>query len=132
VVKTMGDAVMAAFGRPAPALRAILAAQRALAGAQVEPRLSLKAGLHVGPCIAVTLNDRLDYFGSTVNEAARLQGLARGGEVVVSWAVRADPEVEALLAEPGSPSADRFEATLRGFEARPFTLWRIAAGSPAG
>lgn len=131
VVKTMGDAVMAAFGRPAPALRAILAAQRALA-AQVEPRLSLKAGLHVGPCIAVTLNDQLDYFGSTVNEAARLQGLARGGEVVVSWAVRADPEVEALLAEPGSPSADRFEATLRGFEARPFTLWRIAAGSPAG
>src|SRR3546814_2334232 len=40
----------------------------------------IKLGLHRGPCIAVTLNDRLDYFGSTVNLAARLQGQSRGGD----------------------------------------------------
>ena len=44
----------------------------------------LKLGLHEGPCIAVTLNDRLDYFGQTVNLAARLQGQSRGGDIVLS------------------------------------------------
>jgi class 3 adenylate cyclase len=32
----------------------------------------------------VTLNDRLDYFGQTVNIAARVQGLADVGEVYIS------------------------------------------------
>ena len=47
--------------------------------------LQLKAGIHTGPCIAVTLNDRLDYFGSTVNMAARLQatpGTASAAELI--------------------------------------------------
>ena len=36
----------------------------------------IKIGIHEGPCLAVTLNDRLDYFGQTVNIAARVQSLA--------------------------------------------------------
>ena len=39
--------------------------------------IAIKLGLHKGPCIAVTLNERLDYFGGTVNMAARLQGRSR-------------------------------------------------------
>jgi class 3 adenylate cyclase len=33
--------------------------------------LLLKIGIHEGPCLAVTLNDRQDYFGQTVNIASR-------------------------------------------------------------
>ena len=71
MVKTIGDAVMAVFRQPASALRAMLHAQQRLAApTEGMAPLQLKAGLHMGPCIAVTLNDRLDYFGSTVNMAA--------------------------------------------------------------
>ena len=38
--------------------------------------LLLKIGIHEGPCLAVILNDRQDYFGQTVNIAARVQALA--------------------------------------------------------
>ncbi len=99
VVKTMGDAVMASFIGAGPAVRAAIAAHRLLetqAGAGVAP-LRLKAAVHFGPCIAVTLNDRLDYFGSTVNIAARLVTAADAGEVVVSDEALADPSLASLL-----------------------------------
>ena len=114
VVKTMGDAVMAVFRRPVAAVRAALAGQRALAG---EHRL--KVGIHTGPCIAVDQNGVLDYFGSTVNAAARLVALSTGEDVVVSNAVRADPEVRALQLR-----AEPLDAELKGFEER-FALWRL-------
>ena len=127
LVKTIGDAVMAVFRRPAGAIRAILRAQDALAHGPegVQPPF-LKAGAHFGPCIGVTLNDRLDYFGSTVNIAARINGQSRGGEIVVSDPVRFDPEVEAMI-KNGLISAERFEVQLKGFEDMPFSLWRITA-----
>jgi class 3 adenylate cyclase len=43
--------------------------------------LLLKIGVHEGPCIAVTFNDRQDYFGQTVNIASRVQGLASSQEL---------------------------------------------------
>ena len=43
-----------------------------------EEGLILRIGVHSGPCIAVESNDRLDYFGQTVNIACRLLRLARG------------------------------------------------------
>jgi class 3 adenylate cyclase len=89
VVKTIGDAVMAAFHDPLQALRAAIAMQERVAAFNAENAapIVLKLGLHEGPCIAVTLNDRLDYFGQTVNLAARLQGQSRGGDVVMSQPV---------------------------------------------
>src|SRR5262249_54058128 len=74
IVKTIGDAVMAAFHDPLRGLQAAIAMQRRVAGFNARSRapIVLKLGLHDGPCIAVTLNDRLDYFGGTVNLAARL------------------------------------------------------------
>jgi class 3 adenylate cyclase len=45
----------------------------------------------------VTLNDRLDYFGQTVNTAARVQGLAGAEEVYVTDDVLAFPGVKGLL-----------------------------------
>jgi class 3 adenylate cyclase len=95
VVKTIGDAVMAAFGDPADAVKAALAMQRRIS----DHELVLKLGIHAGPSVMVNLNDRLDYFGSTVNMAARLQGQSEGGDIVLSQAVAHDPAVRPLLAD---------------------------------
>jgi class 3 adenylate cyclase len=128
VVKTIGDAVMAVFRRPAPAIRAMLNAQTLLSEAaaeQGERALKLRAGIHFGPCIAVTLNDRLDYFGSTVNLAARLEGFSSGGDVVISDTVHKDPEVMELLEMVDSGlSAAPFQTQLKGFDDH-YALWRV-------
>lgn len=123
IVKTIGDAVMAVFREPAAALRAIKTAHDAIAALEGKPPLEMKAGIHTGPCIAVTLNERLDYFGSTVNISARLPGLAEGGEVIFSNEIKTDPEVEAWLREnPHQPVW--FDAQVKGYDL-PFSLWRM-------
>ena len=126
LVKTIGDAVMAVFRRPASALKAMLSAQEMLAApaAGVAP-LILKAGVHTGPCIAVTLNDRLDYFGSTVNMAARLEGLSTGDDVIISKALYDDPEVRQFVASENL-QAEPFEILLKGFQEERFELWRVS------
>jgi class 3 adenylate cyclase len=127
LVKTIGDAVMAVFRRPASALRAILEAQQRLAApSDGASPFYLKAGMHHGPCIAVTMNDRLDYFGSVVNIAARLERLSSGENIIISDAVRHDPEVEELLsAQDNRLIAEPFEAQLKGFDEEQFNLWRV-------
>ncbi len=116
IVKTIGDAILAAFMDPAEALAAAIEMQRQVASFNAEQDgtgIVLKVGLHEGPVIAVTLNDRLDYFGATVNLAARLQNESRGGDVVLSRAMAADPEVAALLA---AHRATEEQARLKGFD----------------
>jgi class 3 adenylate cyclase len=108
VVKTIGDAVMASFGDPAHAVKAALAMQARI----VDHDLVLKLGVHAGPSVVVTLNDRLDYFGSTVNMAARLQGQSAGGDIVLSRSVADDPAVQPLLG--GLPVREESVA-LKGF-----------------
>src|SRR5256714_6508496 len=133
LVKTIGDAVMAVFRRPANALRAMLHVQQRLASpADGMQPLTLKAGIHTGPCIAVTLNDRLDYFGSTVNLAARLEGQSTGDDVIISTAVYSDPEVRELLQDEGTAfTASHFEMPLKGFDDQCFELWRVARAASA-
>src|ERR1700754_390885 len=126
VVKTIGDAVMGVFRSAADGLVAMLEVQRALAQPSDGSKpLQLKAGLHTGPCIAVTLNDRLDYFGSTVNLAARLEGLSSGNDVIISRPVYEDTEVRELLVEKNLAAVE-FDMTLKGFENERFELWRIS------
>jgi len=130
IVKTIGDAVMAAFFDPAAAIRAAIAIQRRAAdfnAAMGEGAVVIKLGLHVGPCIAVTLNDRLDYFGSTVNLAARLQGQSRGGDIVISEALAEEPGVRALLV-PFAPAEE--SAMVRGFD-RPARFRRLTPAAIA-
>ena len=119
VVKQMGDAIMAVFPRPVAAVRAMLEAQRAVAGRP----LALKVGIHAGPCIAVNQNGVLDYFGSTVNLAARLVTMAIGDDLVVSDAVLDDPEVKPLALR-----AERLERVPKGFEEDALSLWRVVPG----
>jgi class 3 adenylate cyclase len=124
IVKTMGDSVMAAFRHPIEALRAIWAAQAQIAR-RGEPPLWLKVGIHHGPCIVVTLNERLDYFGSTVNIAARLSAFSSGGEAVLSQPIHDDPEVISFLEQYARPNALRkFQTEVKGYD-EPFDLWRL-------
>jgi len=125
LVKTIGDAVMAVFRRPVSALRAMLRAQRELAASPETGGLQLKVGMHYGPCIAVTLNDRLDYFGSTVNMASRLEHLSKGGDLVLSSIVREDPEVAQFLTGANHLRVEPLETELKGFDQARFSLWRV-------
>jgi len=99
VVKTIGDAVMATFPTPERAMQAALRMRDAIS----DPRedLLLKIGIHEGPCLVVMLNERQDYFGQTVNIAARVQRLAASREIFVSGPVVADPATRALLLDRG-------------------------------
>jgi class 3 adenylate cyclase len=124
VVKTIGDAVMASFDDPANAVKAALAMQARI----VDEHLVLKVGVHAGAGVVVTLNDRLDYFGSTVNMAARLQGQSRGGDIVLSHAVACDPVVRPLLA--GIPATEE-SMPLKGF-ADPISFVRLVPKPVAG
>ena len=133
IVKTIGDAVMAAFTDPANALDAALAIRDDIAafnrhlaeetGAEGVVLL-VKIGLHSGACIAVTLNDRLDYFGSAVNLAARRLSESAGGDIVLSETMVAEPGIAERLAVLDA----RIEtARVKGF-AEPVALRRIPAG----
>ena len=126
VVKTIGDAVMAVFRSAVDGLRAMVEVQQTLAAPpDGSTPLALKAGLNTGPCIAVTLNDRLDYFGSTVNMAARLEGLSTGADVIISRSVYEDAKVREFIESSGM-MADEFDMSLKGFENERFELWRVS------
>src|ERR1700691_5095912 len=102
VVKTIGDAVMATFVRPEHALAAGLRMRAAMEALNVERGtrdLVVKIGIHEGPCLAVMLNERQDYFGQTVHIAARVQGLATSQSIHVPGGVVELPAVLALLKE---------------------------------
>lgn len=124
IVKTMGDAVMATFRQPVAALRAVWNAQTKIA-AYGEPMLWLKVGMHQGACIVVNLNDRLDYFGSTVNITARLPTFSQGGELVFTDEINDDPEVRQFLTENKKlDSMSHFTANVKGFD-EPFVMWKL-------
>ena len=124
IVKTMGDSVMAAFRHPIAAMRAMWKAQVKIME-RGEPMLWLKAGMHKGPCIVVNLNDRLDYFGSTVNIAARLPNFSQGGELIFTEEIYKDPEVQEFLSQNLKPDVlSRFTDNVKGFD-EPFTLWKL-------
>jgi class 3 adenylate cyclase len=101
VTKTIGDAIMATFVTPADAVRAAIDMLDVLEefNATASTDLAIKIGIHRGRSVAVTLNDRIDYFGQDVNIASRIQQLAGAGEIVISNEVYRSPGVEELLAK---------------------------------
>lgn len=99
VVKTIGDAVMATFPTPDRAMAAALRMREAMA--DLNEDLLLKIGIHEGPCLAVMLNERQDYFGQTVNIAARVQNLAMSRSIFATGQVVAHDEAAKLLNAQG-------------------------------
>jgi class 3 adenylate cyclase len=104
VVKTIGDAVMATFLTPDHGLSAALKmreAMRKLNESHGREDLLLKIGIHEGPCLAVNLNERQDYFGQTVNIASRVQGLAMSRSILATAPVVDNPRSASLLGSNG-------------------------------
>lgn len=126
IVKTIGDAIMAAFANPTDALRCGIQLHddftRFNSTSGREP-ITIKLGLHVGRCISVTLNNRLDYYGTAANKAARLEGQSQGGDIVMSHELARDPGVASLLAEF---SLQEEQVCLKGFD-EPIKFLRITA-----
>jgi class 3 adenylate cyclase len=130
IVKTIGDAVMAAYPDAARAVGAALDMRGAIERfnqTQPERPVSLKIGIHHGAAIAVTLNDELDYFGQTVNIASRVQEMADAAEIWVTEDVWRYPGVQTLL-EPHP--AEQHTAAFRGIE-QPMTVVRISSADRA-
>jgi class 3 adenylate cyclase len=116
VVKTIGDAVMATFDTPDRAVAAALRMREAMQSLNDErgsEDLLLKIGIHEGPCLAVVLNDRQDFFGQTVNIASRVQGLATSRAIFATGPVVENAQTSSLLAEKGLAPVARQRA-LRG------------------
>jgi class 3 adenylate cyclase len=116
VVKTIGDAVMATFPTPDRAIAAAFRMRdgiRQLNDQHQREDLSLKIAIHEGPCLAVTLNDRQDYFGQTVNIASRVQGIGGPRSIFVTQSVVGDSKTSQFLETAGATPIPR-RASLRG------------------
>jgi class 3 adenylate cyclase len=111
VVKTMGDAVMATFNRLDRAIAAAIEVVEEGAHDHQLHGVGVKLGVHEGPCLAVRANDRLDFFGTTVNIAARLQAQARSGELVLLRELANDASVRAIV---GERDVRRMRVALKG------------------
>lgn len=116
LVKTIGDAVMAVFADELDGVAASMAILREFETFRrtndTRERTHIKLGLHDGPCYVVTANGVLDYFGQTVNVAARLQAQADSGELVISEALAARAIERGLFTE--GDVVERFVPKLKG------------------
>jgi len=120
IIKTIGDAIMAAFSKPANGVRSALQMvtdirHMNVSGKTFGEEIAIKVGLNAGTALAVTANDMLDYFGQSVNLAARVQGLAEGGEIWLTEAMF-DDEIARLL-ETAQYRTEKHSALLKGVSA---------------
>ena len=133
VVKTIGDAVMATFPSSDRAMRAAIRmreAMRRINAARGSEDLALNIGLHEGPCLAVMLDDRQDYFGLSVNVASRVQGLADPTAILATRTIVGGPKVAGLIDQAGYAATSK-TLSLRGVS-EAFEIYEIREkGKPA-
>ncbi len=121
-VKTMGDGFMTSFSSATKALECAIAMQSAFAerNESAEEPINVRIGLNAGEPIAEDdPGGRGDLFGTAVNLAARIAAQAKGGEILVSEAVRQ------IVAGKKFPFSDRGERELRGFE-DPVRIYQVS------
>lgn len=107
-IKTMGDGFMASFSSATKALECAIAAQKAFAehNQTAEEPVRVRMGLNAGEPIS----EEEDLYGSAVNRAARIAGMAAGGEILVANVVRELAEGKNFM------FGDRGATALRGFD----------------
>ena len=101
LIKTVHEGTVSAFSDPVAAVRTAMELPALLASGDQTKQLALRVGVHRGPAMVATLNDHLDYFGTTVSVASALPTLAGGGGLVLTRPVASDPSVAGFLAERG-------------------------------
>lgn len=128
IIKTMGDAIMATFSNR---IDGFLAAREMMKRIQEMNEswkkkgyeLGLKVGLNEGSALAVNNDERIDYFGQAVNIAARVQGLAKAGEIWISDSIYSFPGVAEKILE-NHYLLERQEASLKGVGGKA-TVYRV-------
>lgn len=122
IVKTIGDAVMASFQKNVNSFEAIFSAMKRMKeynlNKDISEKVYLKIGVHRGPAILVNLNERLDYFGSTVNKAARIQSISKSEQISFSEEVFTDKEVRSLFLKNGFNRVAKSSHNLKGIEGK--------------
>lgn len=133
LVKTIGDAVMAVFASDLDAVAASMAVLREFEKFRKNhphrEQTHIKLGLHGGACYVVTANGILDYFGQTVNIAARLQAQADSGELVVDEEL-GERAIAKGIVDP-SEVAERYSAKLKGVDSEVRVMRIVAVRAPA-
>ena len=101
IVKTIGDAVMATFTSSYDAIRCsfVIIEKFSAWNKNHQENIVVNLGLHKGPCIAINMNNSLDYFGATVNKAARIQAKSKEGKIVISETLFNDSNIQKYLNE---------------------------------
>jgi class 3 adenylate cyclase len=132
VVKTSGEALMIGFTRPAAAILAAAEIQRRVEelrkAAPLGAFINIRTGISYGRVVIEERLDGVDFFGNSVNAAARLMGRNSGGEVLVSGAVLADPKAREMFRES---DFDSHLWSLKGFDRR-VTVFRVNPHTLAG
>lgn len=133
IVKTIGDSVMAVFREPVSALKAVERIQQIFTtSTAIGDSFKLKAGVHMGECMAVNLNGRTDYFGTTVNIASRLVDAAKEKEVIISEAIYNHPDVKLYLNKrQGNVFLKDNQIELKGFEDEEFKIKQLRLERPS-
>ena len=123
IVKTVGDGVLVEFGSAVEAIRSAVELQRGMfernVGTPPERRQAFRIGLHLGDIIAFDE----DVFGDTVNVAARLQGQAEPGSIVLS-----DSVYEQVRDKLALPFRDLGRRTVKNIE-RPIRMYSLDAAT---
>ncbi len=129
VVKTEGEGMMMSFKSAAEALRAGAEIQREIGAlrraAPLGSRMEIQIGVSYGRAIQEDSLDGIDYFGNTVNAAARLMKRSRGGDIVVSRRLALEPQAAEILERA---SSEETVMDLKGFGA-PVKTFRIEPDS---
>lgn len=133
VVKTIGDAVMASFPDPLKGAHAALQMVRDfdlwIDARDVERKPRLTVGMHTGPALVVHTDQAgFDYFGQTVNIAARAESVAEPCHLVYTQACADWPGFAELL-EAEALAAHVDEHTLKGLST-PMPLHKVDLGRP--
>lgn len=133
VVKTIGDAIMAVFRKPDGAVRAYRKAQVYFSSSEkADQQIKIRGGLHSGDCYAVTLNNHIDYFGNTVNFAARLVEKANSDELVISDETLSHKDLKAFLSRDEIYcEVNGSDSKIKGFGDKLHPIRRLSLQKPA-
>src|SRR5262245_20280621 len=107
IANTAGDSVLAEFGSAVEAVDCAMALQQQLSSRTEGEDVQVRIGLHLGDVV----DKGGDLFGTAVNVAARLEGIAQPGGIVVSAAVR-----DAIAGKLPTSFADLGLRTLKNIE----------------
>jgi class 3 adenylate cyclase len=133
IVKTIGDAVMAIFPKPIYAVRAFEQAQHVFMNELPDTRpIHIKGGIHRGDSVAVSLNDRIDYFGNTINIASRLVEMAEANELIISEDAFNCAQIRDYMSDRDDDfRIEHYNLSLKGFKGQYFKAKRLALNYPS-